>query len=84
MNLRDRPDGTPRIPAARLLLDGNGRAQAGDLVDVGLGQLPQELAGVRAKRFKIPPLSLGEQRIKGKAALSAARHAREADELAAR
>ena len=43
----DRADSRPRVPATRLLLNRNGRGQACDGIDFGLGHLTQELPRVR-------------------------------------
>ena len=81
VNLRDRSDRAPRIPPAGLLLNGDGRTQTGDLVHVGLGQLPEELSGIGTKRFEIATLAFREECVKGKAALSAAGYAGETNQL---
>ena len=82
--LRNRPDGAARVPAAAFLLDRNRRAKPRNVIDVRLGQLPEKLPGVRAERFQIPPLPLGEQRVEREATLAAARHPGKANQLAAR
>ena len=45
VDLGDRADGRARVVAGRLLRDRDRRAQAADVVDVGLGHLPQKLPG---------------------------------------
>src|SRR5439155_18070490 len=59
-------------------------AEPVDLVDLGLGHLPQELARVAREALDVPPLALGVQRVEGERALARARDAGEADERAAR
>ena len=48
VDLGDRPDGGPRVPAGALLVDRDRRREPVDLVDVRLLHLAQELAGVGA------------------------------------
>src|SRR4029077_10889397 len=47
VDLCDRADGRPRVAARRLLIDGDGRRQPLDVVDVRLFHLAEELARVR-------------------------------------
>ena len=46
VDLGDGADGRARIAARGLLLNADGRRQAGQVIDVGLVQLAEELAGV--------------------------------------
>ena len=48
-----------------LLLDGDGRGQALDAIDVWLVHLAQELAGVGGERFYVAALALGVDGIEG-------------------
>ena len=72
---RDRTYGRTRIAARGLLVDGNCRAQAFDVVHIRLVHLSQELAGVGRKRFHIAALAFSVNRIKGQAAFAAAAEA---------
>ena len=65
VNLGDGADRRTRIVAGRLLLDGNGRRQPLDGIDVRLVHHLQKLAGVGRKRFDITPPPLGVERIEG-------------------
>ncbi len=76
VDLGDRPDGRPRVAAGALLVDRDRRAQAVDLVDVGLLHLAEELAGVGAQALDVAPLALGVDRVERQAALAAARTGR--------
>ena len=62
----DLGDGTHRGPGVGqscLLLDGDGGAQAANMIVTGLVKLPQELTRIRGKRLDVPSLSLGVQSI---------------------
>ena len=83
VDLGDRADGRPRVVAGGFLRDRDRRRQAADVVDVGLGHLPQKLPGERAQAFDVPPLPLGVQRVERQRALAAAGDAGEANELIA-
>ena len=67
VDLGDRPDRRPRVPARALLVDRDGRRQAVDLVDIGLFHLAQELAGVRAEALDVAPLALRVDRVEREA-----------------
>jgi hypothetical protein len=47
------------------LLNGNGRGQALDVVQIGLVHAAQKLAGISGEALHIAPLPLGKNRIKG-------------------
>ena len=79
-DLGDRADCRSRVPPRRLLLDGDGRAQALDLVHVRLGQLPQKLAGIAGKALDITPLTFCKKRVKRQRAFARAGDARHADQ----
>jgi len=83
VDLGDRPDRRARVGADALLVDGHGRAEALDLVDIGLFHLPQELASVGAQAFHIAPLALGEDRIEGQGGLAGAGEAGDDHQLVA-
>ena len=72
VDLGDRADGRARVAGGRLLVDGDGRAQALDEVDVGLVHLAEELPGVRRERLDVAALALGEDRVEGQAGLAGA------------
>src|SRR5207344_852056 len=70
--------------AAGALLDGDGRRDAEDRVDVWLRRGLHELARIRVERLEVAALSLGEQDVEGEGGLARARDARHDGELAAR
>ena len=72
---RDRTYGRTRIAACCLLVNGNCRAQAFDVVHIRLVHLSQKLAGVGRKRFHIAALAFSVNCIKGQAAFTAAAEA---------
>ena len=84
VDLGDRADGGARVPAGGLLVDGDGRREPFDEVDVGLLHLAQELPGVRRQRLHVPPLALGVDRVEGERGFPGAGQAREHDQLVAR
>ena len=65
---------------AALLLEGNGRRQPVDGVDVGDGHLMEQAPRVGRHRFEVTPLRFGVEGAKGERGLARARHAREDDE----
>ena len=65
VNLGDGADGRARIARRRALLDGNGRREPFDRIDVRLLHLLEELPRVGAERFDVPPLPLGKNRVEG-------------------
>src|SRR5664280_344793 len=70
VDLGHRADRRARVPAGALLIDGDRRREAVDLVDVWLLHLAQELAGIRRQALDIAALALGIDRVEGKAALA--------------
>ena len=80
VDLGDGADRGPRVARRGLLVDGDGRRQALDEVDVGLVHLAEELPGVGRQRLDVPALSLGEDRVERERGLARARQAREDDE----
>ena len=72
VDLGDRPDGRPRVPAGRLLVDRDRGREPVDEVDVGLVHLAQELPGVGGQRFHVAALALGEDGVEGQAGLARA------------
>ena len=65
VNFGDGAHGGARVVADAFLVNGNGRAEALNLVYVWLFHLPQKLAGVGRKRFDVAALPLGKNRIEG-------------------
>ena len=72
VDLGDRADGRARALARRLLLDADGRREAGDLLDLRLLQGGEELAGVAGEALDVPPLPLGIERVDRQRALARA------------
>ena len=62
--------------APSFLLDGNGRRQAFDDVDVRLFHETKELAGIGRQRFHVSPLPLGVDRIERQRGFAGTRQAR--------
>ncbi len=83
-DLGGRADGGAGIAAHRLLLDGDGRREPLDRVDVGLGHLLQELPRVGRERLHVAALTLGVERVEGERRLARARQARDHHEAIAR
>ena len=84
VDLRHRADGGARVLRGRLLLDGDGRRQAVDVVDVRLLHHLQELARVGRQAFDVAALALGVDGVEGERGLARAGQAREHDEGVAR
>ena len=84
VDLGDRADGGARIVRGRFLLDGDGRRQALDGVDVRLFHHRQELAGVGRQRFDVAPLALGIDGVEGQRGLAGAGQAGQDDQPIAR
>ena len=66
----DGADRRARVRAGRLLLDGDGRRQAVDQVDVRLLHLLEELPGVGRQRLDVAPLAFGVDRVEGQRRLA--------------
>ena len=69
VDLGDRADRRARVVARRLLLDGDGRREAADVVVLRLLQLPEELARVGGERLDVAALALGVERVEREADL---------------
>ena len=80
VDLRDRAHGGARIVRGGFLLDGDGRRQTLDGVDVGLFHHRQELPGVGRQRFHIAPLAFGIDGVEGQRGLAGTRQAGEHDQ----
>src|SRR5690606_19649006 len=76
-----RGDGGAGVPRARPLLDGDGRREPRDEVDVRLVHPLEELARVGGERLDVAPLALGVDRVEDEARLPRARRAGDDDEL---
>jgi hypothetical protein len=81
VDLGDGADGRAGVPGGALLIDGDGRRQALDEVDVGLVHLAQELAGVGRQRLDVAALALGVDGVEGERRLARARQPGEDDQL---
>ena len=69
IDLGDGAHGGPGVLGGGFLVDGDGGAQALDVVHVRLLHLAQEHPGVGGQGLHIPPLALGVQRLKGQGGL---------------
>ena len=84
VDLGDRANRRPGVPARRLLVDRDRRRQPFDDVDIGLVHLPEELAGVGRQRLDVAALALGVDRVERQARLARPGQAGEHDQLVAR
>ncbi len=84
VHLGDGADGRARVAGGRLLVDGDGRRQALDAVDVGLLHLPEELPRVGRERLDVAALALGVERVERQARLARPRQPRDRHELVPR
>ena len=80
----DGADRRTRIGSGRLLLDGDGRRQPVDQVDVRLLHLLEELPGVSGQRLDIAPLPFGVDRVEGERRLTRPRQPRDDHQAMAR
>ena len=70
VDLGDRAHRRTRIVRGRLLLDGDGRRQPVDVVDIGLVHHRQELPGIGRQRLDVAPLALGVEGVEGERGLA--------------
>ncbi len=84
VDLGDRAHRRARILRGGLLLDGNGRGQALDQIDIGLAHQFQELAGVGRQRFDIAALAFGIDGVEGQGRFARSRQAGDHHQLVAR
>ncbi len=84
VGLGDRAHSGARIAAGGLLIDGDGRREPVDGIDVGLVHLPEELAGVRRERFDVAALALGVERVECQRRLAGTRQACDDDQAVSR
>jgi hypothetical protein len=80
VDLGDGPHGRTRVARGRLLVDGDGRGQALDEVDVGFVHLPEELAGVGREGLHVAALALGVDGVEGQRRLARSGEAGEDDQ----
>ena len=83
VDLRHRADGRAGVLGRGLLLDGDGRGQATDVVHVRLLHHVEELAGVGRQRLDVAALALGVDRVEGEARLARPREPRDDHQLVA-
>ena len=84
VDFRHRADGRARVLGRGLLLDGDRRGQAADMVHIRLAHHVQKLARIGRQAFDIAPLPLGIDGVKGQAGFAAARQAGDHHQLVAR
>ncbi len=84
VNLGDGAHRGARVPARRLLLDGDGRRKPVDQVHIGLLHHLQKLPRIGRKALDIAALALGIDRVEGEARLARARQPCDDHELLAR
>ena len=84
VDLGDGADRRARVARGGLLLDGDGRRQALDMVDVRLLHHVEELPRIGRQRLDIAPLALGIDGVEGERGLAGAREPGDDDELLAR
>ena len=80
----DGADGRARVRPGRLLLDGDGRRQTVDQIDVRLLHLLEELPGVGGQRLDVAALPLGVNGVEGERRLARTRQAGDDHQLVAR
>ena len=81
VNFRHGTHGGAGVVAGGLLVDGNGRRQAGDLVHIGLVHPAKEHPGVAGQALDIAALAVGVDGVEGKARLARAGKAGHNDEF---
>ena len=81
VDFRDGANGGAGALTGGFLRDGDGRGQAGDLIDIGLFHRPQKLARVRRQRGDVAALPFGVQGVEGQRGLARAGDAGEADQF---
>ena len=81
VNLGDGAHGGPGVFRGSLLVDGDGGAQALDVVHVRLFHLAQEHPGIGGQGLHIAPLALGVDGVEGQGGLAAAAEARHDHQL---
>src|ERR1700736_84748 len=84
IDLRYGPDSRARVLARSLLVDGDGRAEPGDVVDIRLLHLPEKLARIRAQRLDVAPLPFRVDRVERERRLAASPQPSDDDQPIAR
>ena len=84
VDLGRRADGRARIARVDLLLDGDGRRDALDVVDLGLVVAPKKLARIRVEALHIAPLPFGIESVERQRRLARPADAGDDNELVAR
>ena len=84
VDLGDGADGGTGVVGGGFLVDGDGGGEALDLVDIGLFELAEELAGVGGEGFDVAALAFGVEGVEREAGLAGAGDAGDDDELVAR
>ena len=80
VNFRNGAHGGPGILSGGFLGNENRGTQAGNLVNIRLGKLPEKLSGETGEAFDVPPLPFGVQGVERQRRFSASAYAGEADE----
>ncbi len=83
VNLRDGADGGARVSSGGLLLNADRGRQAGEIIDIRLLQLTEELTRVTGQRLDVAPLPFGVKRVESQGAFPRTADAGENDELIA-
>jgi hypothetical protein len=83
VDLRHRADGGAGVFRRGLLFDGDGGAEAGDVVHVRLFHHVEELARIGREAFDIAPLAFGIDRVEGEGRLARTRQPRDHHQLVA-
>ena len=84
VDLGDGAHGGARVVRGGFLLDGDGRRQPFDGVDIGLFHHRQKLPGIGRQRLDIATLTLGVEGVEGQGRLTRAGQAGDHDQLVAR
>src|SRR6185437_5581663 len=84
VDLGDGADRRSWVAVRRLLVDGDGRRETLDEIDVRFVHLAEELPGVGRQRLDVAPLAFGENRVEGEARLPRARKPGKDDQGVAR
>ena len=84
VDFRHRADGRARVARGRLLLDGDRRRQAFDMVDVRLLHQLEELPGIGRQALDIAALALGIDGVEGERGLAGAAEPGDDDQVVAR
>ena len=84
VDLRHRAHSGARVLAGGLLVDGDGRREAVDIVHVRLVHLSQEHPGIGGQGLHIPPLPLGVDGIEGQGGLAGPAESRQHHQLVPR